>query len=81
MHVADVISSYFSFHLSERFEKCRAFYISDGSSDFHDGHVVIVGDFCDSLFDVISDMGNHLDVLSEEITVSFCFNDFLIDFP
>ena len=73
-----VVSQIFS-HLSDRFDKVRSFDITDRSSDFHNCQVVLVSIRSEAIFDLVGDMRNNLDCLTEVSSLSFSSNHMLVN--
>src|SRR5690242_9783472 len=72
-----ILASYFVAHLSQRFQEWLRFDIPDGSTDFydHDIRTCLFGDSCHATFDLIGDMGNHLNCSAEEIPAALFADD------
>ena len=66
MHGHDVRSADFENELPDRFEKWQAFDVAGGAADLSNYDIVFrfIGNFADSIFDLVRHVWNHLDRLA-----------------
>ena len=80
MDVTDVVAAHFVAPLTNRFKKRQNLDVADGSANFGDHHVDIVGsDALNSTLDLVSDMRNHLHGAPEIVAATLGGQHRLID--
>ena len=62
-------------HLPDGFQKWQRFDIADGSADFHDRDVDVLGNAMNRGFDFVRDVRNDLNGLAEIIAAPFLLNN------
>ena len=77
MHAEGAVAE-FPFQLTDSFQERCCFDVADGAADFLDDKVDIVV-VQNAAFDLVSDVGYHLDGLTEVVAMAFFVDDGLID--
>jgi hypothetical protein len=78
--VADVVAAHVAAHLAQRLEERQDLDVADGSTDFGDDHVDVVGAHSyDALLDLVGDVRDDLHGLAEVVATSLGGENGLVD--
>ena len=73
------LSAIFRTELPDRFKERQRFNITHRTTDLYHGDIKTLGGFHDVLFDLISNMRNHLDGTTKIVTTAFAGDDVIVD--
>src|SRR5581483_11947734 len=81
MDVHDVLVTRVVAHLADRLEKWQRLDVADGSADLHDADVGMarLRNVFDVRFDLVGDVGDHLDRRPQIVAPAFLFDDRIVD--
>ena len=74
-----VLPAHLVAHLADRFQEGKAFDVPNGTADFYDRHIHILGDPPDDCFDLVGDVRDDLNRLAEEFPFLLLLNHGLVD--
>ena len=66
-------------HLADGFEEGEGLDIADGSANFDDGYVAVLGDLAHGVLDFVGDVGDDLDSFPEVVSATLFGDDLLVD--